>query len=187
MLYIVILRSIASLHLYYCLDTNYFPLVWPSRYLLYYILSYAENINASYEFAGFALVCLLVGLIALGKPYFLKILQFYILFWFLFQSENFHSMAGRIYLGMHSPIDIIFGLVFGLMVLLFWLNVHECVDSFITTGQNGIFTFSHFYCYPFPPVKFRFFCRSSICYFQWIRCIFYEKKKYNTRKDESSS
>ncbi|TYK02412.1 lipid phosphate phosphatase delta [Cucumis melo var. makuwa] len=82
-----------------------------SGYLLYYILSYTENIHASYTFAGFALVCLLVGLIGLG----------------------------RIYLGMHSPIDIISGLVFGLMILLFWSNVHEYVDSFITTGQNVIY------------------------------------------------
>ncbi|CAK9319378.1 unnamed protein product [Citrullus colocynthis] len=82
-----------------------------SGYLLYYILSYTENIHAPYTLVGFALVCLLVGLIGLG----------------------------RMYLGMHSPIDIIFGLVFGLMILLFWLNVHEYVDSFITTGQNVIY------------------------------------------------
>ncbi|KAG6595615.1 Lipid phosphate phosphatase delta, partial [Cucurbita argyrosperma subsp. sororia] len=82
-----------------------------SGYLVYYIRSYAENISAPYEFAGFSLVCMLVVLIGLG----------------------------RIYLGMHSPIDIIFGLVFGLMILLFWLNVHEYVDDFITTGQNVIY------------------------------------------------
>ena len=58
-------------------------------------------------------------------------------------------MAGRIYLGMHSPIDVIFGLVFGLMILFFWLNVHEYVDTFITSGQNGIVTFSHFCRYLF--------------------------------------
>ena len=54
----------------YWLDTNYLSLVWPCRYLVYYIRSYAENISAPYEFAGFSLVCLLVVLIGLGKPYF---------------------------------------------------------------------------------------------------------------------
>ncbi|XP_038883314.1 lipid phosphate phosphatase delta [Benincasa hispida] len=107
-----------------------------SGYLLYYILSYTENIHASYIFVGFSLVCLLVGLIGLG----------------------------RIYLGMHSPIDIIFGLVFGLMILLFWLNVHEFVDSFITTGQNvtyfwGALSILLLFAYPtpeFPTPSFEF-------------------------------
>ncbi|KAG6603273.1 Lipid phosphate phosphatase delta, partial [Cucurbita argyrosperma subsp. sororia] len=98
-----------------------------SGYLLYYILSYTEDIHASYQFAGFALVCLLVGLIGLG----------------------------RIYLGMHSPIDVIFGLVFGLMILFFWLNVHEYVDSFITSGQNvtyfwGALSILLLFAYPTP-------------------------------------
>lgn len=63
---------LALCSLYYCFDINYFPLVWPCRYLLYYILSYTENIHAPYTLVGFALVCLLVGLIGLGKPYFHK-------------------------------------------------------------------------------------------------------------------
>ncbi|XP_022156045.1 lipid phosphate phosphatase delta [Momordica charantia] len=98
-----------------------------SGFLLYYILSYAPNVNPAYEFAGFALVCLLVGLIGLG----------------------------RLYLGMHSPIDVICGLVLGLMILLFWLNVHEYVDSFITTGQNvtyfwGALSILLLFAYPTP-------------------------------------
>lgn len=40
---------------------------------------------------------------------------------------------------MHSPIDIIGGLAFGLIILAFWLGVHNYVDDFIVAGQNGIF------------------------------------------------
>lgn len=37
------------------------------RYLLHYILSYAQNEDAYLKFGGLALVCLLVSLIGLGK------------------------------------------------------------------------------------------------------------------------
>lgn len=51
--------------------------------------------------------------------------------------------VGRVYLGMHSPIDIMGGLVFGLIILAFWLRVHNHVDVFIVGGQNGtIMTYS---------------------------------------------
>ncbi|KAA8516957.1 hypothetical protein F0562_017225 [Nyssa sinensis] len=58
-----------------------------SGYLLHYVLSYTQNRYASMQLVGFAMVCLLVGLIGLG----------------------------RIYLGMHSVIDII-----GQNVTSFW-------------------------------------------------------------------
>lgn len=48
-------------------------------------------------------------------------------------------MVGRIYLGMHSLIDIIGGLAMGLLILSFWLTVHEVIDNFIVSGQNGMF------------------------------------------------
>lgn len=38
---------------------------------------------------------------------------------------------------MHSPIDIIGGLALGLIILAFWLGVHNYVDDFIVAGQNG--------------------------------------------------
>lgn len=37
-----------------------------SRYLLHYVLSYNQNENALTEFAGFAIICVFVGLIATG-------------------------------------------------------------------------------------------------------------------------
>ncbi|KAI3738558.1 hypothetical protein L2E82_28594 [Cichorium intybus] len=79
-----------------------------SGYLLHYVFSYNENTDPSYQVAAFMFVCLFVSLIGLG----------------------------RIYLGMHSVIDIFGGLVLGLMILAFWLHVHECIDNFVTLGQN---------------------------------------------------
>ena len=37
-------------------------------------------------------------------------------------------MVGRIYLGMHSLVDIIGGLAVGWVILAFWLTVHEYID-----------------------------------------------------------
>ncbi|XP_062004123.1 lipid phosphate phosphatase delta isoform X2 [Rosa rugosa] len=98
-----------------------------SGYLLHYILSYAQNEDVYVKFAGFALVCLLVGLIGLG----------------------------RVYLGMHSPVDIIGGLAVGLLILSFWLTVHEYVDSFVVSGQNvtsfwAALSFILLFAYPTP-------------------------------------
>lgn len=50
------------------------------------------------------------------------------------------SFAGRIYLGMHSFVDIIGGLALGLMILASWLTVHNYVDNFIISGKNGMHT-----------------------------------------------
>ncbi|KAG2683241.1 hypothetical protein I3760_10G024000 [Carya illinoinensis] len=79
-----------------------------SGYLLHYLFSYPQYEDASIKCFGLALVCLVVVLIGLG----------------------------RIYLGMHSLVDIIAGLTIGLMILAFWLTVHEYVDSFIVSGPN---------------------------------------------------
>ncbi|WJZ93978.1 hypothetical protein VitviT2T_012876 [Vitis vinifera] len=79
-----------------------------SGYLLHYVLSYAHNRDAVMILAGVSMVCLLVALIG----------------------------TGRIYLGMHSLVDIIGGLAIGLAILAFWLTMHEYVDNFIVSGQN---------------------------------------------------
>ncbi|KAF2289549.1 hypothetical protein GH714_037108 [Hevea brasiliensis] len=98
-----------------------------SGYLLHYVLSYTQNQDFCVEFAGFAIVCLLVGFIGLG----------------------------RVYLGMHSLIDIIGGLSIGLAILAFWLAVHEYVDDFIVSGQNvttfwAALSFLLLFAYPTP-------------------------------------
>ncbi|XP_031096488.1 lipid phosphate phosphatase delta [Ipomoea triloba] len=98
-----------------------------SGYLLHYVLSHTKNEDLSTEIAGIALVCLLVGLIGLG----------------------------RIYLGMHSLIDIIGGLAFGLAILAFWLSVHNYIDDFVVSGQNvtsfwSALSFLLLFAYPTP-------------------------------------
>ncbi|XP_059668525.1 lipid phosphate phosphatase delta-like isoform X2 [Cornus florida] len=101
-----------------------------SGYLLHYILSYTQNKDASMELAGFTMVCLIVGLIGLG----------------------------RIYLGMHSVVDVIAGLAFGLVILAFWLTVHEYIDNFIISGQNvtmfwAALSFLLLFAYPTPELS----------------------------------
>ncbi|GFY80732.1 phosphatidic acid phosphatase (PAP2) family protein [Actinidia rufa] len=78
---------------------------------------------------GFTVVCLLVGLVSLG----------------------------RIYLGMHSLVDIIGGLAFGMAVLAFWLRVHDYIDEFVVSGENvasfwAILSFLLLFAYPTPEV-----------------------------------
>nr|XP_043609093.1 lipid phosphate phosphatase delta-like [Erigeron canadensis] len=79
-----------------------------SGYLLHYVLSCHESMGSFYHIAGITFVCLFIGLIGLG----------------------------RIYLGMHSVIDIFGGLVLGLTILAFWLQVHDSIDNFVTLGKN---------------------------------------------------
>lgn len=49
--------------------------------------------------------------------------------------------VGRIYLGMHSLIDVIGGLFMGLGTLAFWLHIEDGLDNFVTSGQNGILSY----------------------------------------------
>lgn len=98
-----------------------------SGFLLQYILSYTQNDDAITGLAGLAIVCLFVFFIAVG----------------------------RIYLGMHSLIDIIGGLAFGLAILAFWLSVHKYIDDFIVSGQNvssfwAVLSFLLLFAYPTP-------------------------------------
>ncbi|XP_026426044.1 lipid phosphate phosphatase delta-like [Papaver somniferum] len=76
--------------------------------LLQYVLDYIDCGDDSLILIGVAIACLFVGLMGFG----------------------------RIYLGMHSPIDVIGGLVIGLVILRIWLMVHHHVDQFILSGQN---------------------------------------------------
>ena len=90
------------------------------------------------KLAAVALVCLLVGLIGFGMLYFLQKFMIVLLAFLIANVQpNFISLVGRIYLGMHSLIDIIGGLAIGLVILAMWVTVHEYVDRFIVSGQNG--------------------------------------------------
>ncbi|KAL2535150.1 Lipid phosphate phosphatase delta [Abeliophyllum distichum] len=98
-----------------------------SGYLLHYILSYTGSDDVSTELMGVSLVCLVVGLIGVG----------------------------RIYLGMHSLIDIIGGLALGLGILTFWLSVDKYIDDFVVSGQMvasfwATLSFLLLFAYPTP-------------------------------------
>ncbi|MBA0740079.1 hypothetical protein Gogos_013301 [Gossypium gossypioides] len=98
-----------------------------SGFLVCYVLSYTQSEDAFVKLGAVTLACLLVGFIGFG----------------------------RIYLGMHSLIDIIGGLVFGFMILAIWLSVHEYVDAFIVSGQNvtsfwAALSFLLLFAYPTP-------------------------------------
>ncbi|KAI4378501.1 hypothetical protein MLD38_015972 [Melastoma candidum] len=107
-----------------------------SGYLLYYVLSNVQSGDPYVKLAGFALTFLFVGLVGLG----------------------------RIYLGMHSVIDVMGGLVMGLLILGFWLTIHEQVDTFVVSGQNVTYfwtslSFLLLFAYPtpeFPTPSFEF-------------------------------
>ncbi|XP_042513953.1 lipid phosphate phosphatase delta-like [Macadamia integrifolia] len=96
-------------------------------YLLHYVLYSVDNRGATQALAGVTVACLLVGLVSLG----------------------------RIYLGMHSVVDVLGGLVIGLVILAFWLIVNEYMDNFIVSGQNvssfwTTFSFLLLFAYPTP-------------------------------------
>ncbi|KAL3623805.1 hypothetical protein CASFOL_032621 [Castilleja foliolosa] len=107
-----------------------------SGYLLHYILAYSESDDVFVKVVGLTMACLFVGLVGLG----------------------------RIYLGMHSPIDIIAGLVLGLGILTSWLSVSEYIDNFVVSGQNVVsfwaaLSFLLLFAYPtpeFPTPSFEF-------------------------------
>uniref|UniRef100_I1NAZ1 Phosphatidic acid phosphatase type 2/haloperoxidase domain-containing protein n=1 Tax=Glycine max TaxID=3847 RepID=I1NAZ1_SOYBN len=79
-----------------------------SGYLLHYVLTHTQIQGAYVTYLGVSLACMLVFFIGLG----------------------------RIYLGMHSVVDVLAGLLIGLVVLAFWLTVDEYMDSFVISGQN---------------------------------------------------
>ena len=68
---------------------------------------------------------------------FYKLLEAFLIYRCLSLNYNLVYLLGRIYLGMHSLVDVIGGLAIGLVILAFWLTVHEHVDVFIVSGQNG--------------------------------------------------
>jgi len=40
----------------------------------------------------------------------------------------------RMYLGVHSPLDVTVGSSIGFLLLIFWINVHEAVDRWLVNG-----------------------------------------------------
>lgn len=98
-----------------------------SGYLLHYVLTHTQIQGAYVTYLGVSLACMLVFFIGLG----------------------------RIYLGMHSVVDVLAGLLIGLVVLAFWLTVDEYMDSFVISGQNvtsfwAALSFLLLFAYPTP-------------------------------------
>jgi sphingosine-1-phosphate phosphatase 1 len=98
-----------------------------SGYLLYYVLTHTQIQGAYIYYFGVSLACLFVALVGLG----------------------------RIYLGMHSLIDVVAGLFIGLGILGLWLTVYECIDNFVVSGQNvttfwAALSFLLLFAYPTP-------------------------------------
>ncbi|ESW35027.1 hypothetical protein PHAVU_001G200400 [Phaseolus vulgaris] len=98
-----------------------------SGYLLHYVLTHTQIQGAYVTYLGVSLAFMLVLLIGLG----------------------------RIYLGMHSVVDVLAGLLIGFVVLAFWLTVHEHIDSFVISGQNvtsfwAVLSFLLVFAYPTP-------------------------------------
>lgn len=111
-------------------------------YLLHYVLTHTQIQGAYVDYFGVSLACLLVALIGLGRFLFItfKLLEGSYC-WYIAQKNNENCLVffvGRIYLGMHSLIDVLAGLVIGLGILGLWLTVDEYIDSFVVSGQNGI-------------------------------------------------
>ncbi|KAJ7537405.1 hypothetical protein O6H91_11G005000 [Diphasiastrum complanatum] len=46
---------------------------------------------------------------------------------------------GRMYLGMHSPVDIIAGIQIGITLVVFWCYVEDYIDFFIMEGKSVLF------------------------------------------------
>ncbi|KAJ3670182.1 hypothetical protein LUZ60_010506 [Juncus effusus] len=98
-------------------------------YLLHYVLTYGAPNDGMTIIGGFSIVFLFVMLVGIA----------------------------RIYLGMHSLIDVIAGICFGLIILVFWLFVHGYVDSFIISGQNitsFCVSLSFLLCFAYPTPEF---------------------------------
>jgi len=112
-------------------------IVWCFSYLLHYVLSSLEYESVSIQYYGFALACLLVALIAFGKTQNSYLLNTHSLKGFDCSIDNIVFFLGRIYLGMHSVVDIVSGLAIGVLILGLWLTVNEKLDDFITSKQNG--------------------------------------------------
>lgn len=69
-------------------------------------------------------------------------------------------MFSRLYLGVHSPADIVAGGIIGCIILAYWIKIDSIVDRSISFGDNGMYCHSvstawsnKGYCFsPLPPL-----------------------------------
>ena len=48
-------------------------------------------------------------------------------------------MFSRLYLGVHSPADIVAGGIIGCVILASWIKIDTILDRFISFGDNGMY------------------------------------------------
>ena len=46
-------------------------------------------------------------------------------------------MFSRLYLGVHSPADIVVGGIVGCFILAYWIKIDSILDRYISFGDNG--------------------------------------------------
>lgn len=80
-----------------------------SGYLLHYVINNSNDTN------GFAFKLVVISLLV---------------------TLSLLIGIGRIYLGMHSLIDVVVAALLGTIILVIWFAVQERLDSFVTSGQN---------------------------------------------------
>lgn len=51
-------------------------------------------------------------------------------------------MFSRLYLGVHSPADIVAGGIVGCVILACWIKIDNVVDRYIAYGDNGRYLFN---------------------------------------------
>ncbi|KAG0460152.1 hypothetical protein HPP92_023280 [Vanilla planifolia] len=96
-------------------------------YFLHYGMTFGHEMDGFSVLIWFSVVCLLVFLVSIG----------------------------RVYLGMHSFIDVAAGIIIGLFILAFWLMVHDHINNFVVFGENvkyywACLSFLLFFAYPTP-------------------------------------
>ncbi|XP_028401923.1 probable sphingosine-1-phosphate phosphatase [Dendronephthya gigantea] len=51
---------------------------------------------------------------------------------------SFSVLLCRVYLGVHSPADVVSGSIFGCLILTFWMKIDNYFDHYISLGNNVI-------------------------------------------------
>ena len=55
----------------------------------------------------------------------------------IFFAGSVSVMFSRLYLGVHSPADIVVGGIVGCVILAYWIKIDSIVDRYISVGDNG--------------------------------------------------
>lgn len=74
---------------------------------------------------------------------------------FVLSTITVLTILGRLYLGMHTPIDVLAGMFLGISLLALWCCIDESLDSFIISGSNveyfcASISFLLLFAYPTP-------------------------------------